>query len=338
MKNNLYYFILFPIVFVSCKTEEKTPIVVEKTPTVLVKDVSDVTYRTVTLNGEVTEEGFSAATDRGFVYSLSNANPSVSDTKVQSGYGKGAYSVTLDKLPINAKYYYRAFSTNSKGTSYSDIKSFNTISVVTVTSKTGRIWMDRNLGATQAATSLTDDKAYGDLYQWGRPTDGHQLRTSGTTTILSSTDIPGNSNFIISSTANPFYSSWNKQINTNLWQGVNGINNVCPTGFRLPSSKEWEQEFKTWIPMDTDGAFKSDLKLIGAGMRRENNGKIEAPNETITFPYWSSTANKAVTQNNEYVLSVEVLIFTGSITIPTVKAYIASLSSMRGMPVRCIKD
>jgi hypothetical protein len=90
--------------------------------------------------------------------------------------------------------------------------------------------------------------------------------------------------------------------------------------------------------MDTDGAFKSDLKLIGAGMRRENNGKIEAPNETITFPYWSSTANKAVTQNNEYVLSVEVLIFTGSITIPTVKAYIASLSSMRGMPVRCIKD
>jgi hypothetical protein len=32
---------------------------------------------------------------------------------------------------------------------------------------TGRIWMDRNLGASRAATSPTDSEAYGDLYQWG---------------------------------------------------------------------------------------------------------------------------------------------------------------------------
>ncbi|MFZ1451482.1 MAG: hypothetical protein WAT20_02205, partial [Ferruginibacter sp.] len=46
---------------------------------------------------------------------------------------------------------------------------------------TGKIWMDRNLGASRVATSSTDDLAYGDLYQWGRLTDGHQNRTSGTT-------------------------------------------------------------------------------------------------------------------------------------------------------------
>ncbi|MFT7002526.1 MAG: hypothetical protein ACJAVW_003569 [Spirosomataceae bacterium] len=43
---------------------------------------------------------------------------------------------------------------------------------------TGKIWMDRNLGATRVATSSTDAYAYGDLYQWGRATDGHTLRTS----------------------------------------------------------------------------------------------------------------------------------------------------------------
>ncbi|VVM21411.1 hypothetical protein BSPWISOXPB_2895 [uncultured Gammaproteobacteria bacterium] len=32
---------------------------------------------------------------------------------------------------------------------------------------TGKIWLDRNLGATQAATSRTDSASYGDLYQWG---------------------------------------------------------------------------------------------------------------------------------------------------------------------------
>ncbi|GHB53105.1 hypothetical protein [Mongoliitalea lutea] len=56
--------------------------------------------------------------------------------------------------------------------------------------RTGRVWMDRNLGASQAATHISDNLAYGDLYQWGRGADGHQCRNSGTTTSLSSTDQP----------------------------------------------------------------------------------------------------------------------------------------------------
>jgi len=43
---------------------------------------------------------------------------------------------------------------------------------------THKIWLDRNLGATQVATGSTDTASYGDLYQWGRPFDGHQSRTS----------------------------------------------------------------------------------------------------------------------------------------------------------------
>ncbi len=54
--------------------------------------------------------------------------------------------------------------------------------IVDVTNPTtGAIWMDRNLGATQAATSSTDVDAYGDLYQWGR-SDGHQCRTAASLT------------------------------------------------------------------------------------------------------------------------------------------------------------
>ena len=67
-----------------------------------------------------------------------------------------------------------------------------TVTVTSVTNPTtGRVWMDRNLGATQVATSRTDAAAYGDLYQWGRGTDGHQLRTSANTSTLSSADVPG---------------------------------------------------------------------------------------------------------------------------------------------------
>jgi len=69
--------------------------------------------------------------------------------------------------------------------------------IVDVTNPTtGKIWMDRNLGATQVATSSTDAASYGDLYQWGRRSDGHQCRTSATTATLSSTDTPAHGNFI----------------------------------------------------------------------------------------------------------------------------------------------
>ena len=70
--------------------------------------------------------------------------------------------------------------------------------VVDVTNPTtGETWMDRNLGATRAATSSTDAASYGDLYQWGRASDGHQCRSSGTRSTLSSVDQPNHSDFIL---------------------------------------------------------------------------------------------------------------------------------------------
>jgi len=64
---------------------------------------------------------------------------------------------------------------------------------------TGRIWMDRNLGATQVATSSIDAASLGHLYQWGRGNDGHQVRASATTATLSTIDNPGHGLFITTS-------------------------------------------------------------------------------------------------------------------------------------------
>jgi hypothetical protein len=54
-----------------------------------------------------------------------------------------------------------------------------------------QVWMDRNLGASQVATSSTDPTSYGDSYQWDRLADGHQIRTSATTTTLAVNTTPG---------------------------------------------------------------------------------------------------------------------------------------------------
>ncbi len=157
--------------------------------------------------------------------------------------------------------------------------------IVNVTNPTtGRIWMDRNLGATQAAASSTDANAYGDLYQWGRRSDGHQCRTSATTTALSSTDQPANGNFILAPNS-PF--EWRSPQNTNLWQSTNGVNNPCPSGYRLPTETELNVERLSWSSNNSTGAFGSPLKLPVAGVRYFSDASLNGVDSDGL--YWSST-------------------------------------------------
>jgi uncharacterized protein (TIGR02145 family) len=181
---------------------------------------------------------------------------------------------------------------------------------------TGKTWMDRNLGAAQAATSSTDANSYGDLYQWGRFSDGHQCRNSATTSILSSSDQPGHGNFI-KNQASPY--DWKNPQNENLWQGVNGINNPCPIGYRLPTETEWNVEVASFNIQNSSGAFDSPLKLTLSG-RRDIDGLI---NSSSTGCFWSSTVT---TPYSRYLLIQSN--FAGVQTNPRVLGY----------PVRCIKD
>jgi hypothetical protein len=185
-----------------------------------------------------------------------------------------------------------------------------------VNPSTGRIWMDRNLGATQVATSSTDANAYGDLYQWGRGTDGHQLRTSGTTTTLSNSITPGHANFILAPIS-PF--DWLTNQNDNLWQGLSGLNNPCPYGYRVPTIAEWDAEFHSWSSNNAAGAFASALKLPLAGIRTSNGiGSLG----TIGY-YWSSTVFDFTLARNLFISVSEAKLSTN------VRA--------NGFTVRCIK-
>jgi hypothetical protein len=188
---------------------------------------------------------------------------------------------------------------------------------------TGRTWMDRNLGASRAALSSIDSEAFGDLYQWGRRADGHQCRNSATTTVISSVEQPNHGDFIISPNSSPW--DWLVPQNANLWQGVNGINNPCPTGYRLPTSAEYNTEKATWTSLDYTGAYASNLKLTIAGVR----GGSTIIYENGGGGYWTSTAlNGGSTGLN----------FGNYNTGSPSGAPFELNSRVSGASVRCIKD
>jgi uncharacterized protein (TIGR02145 family) len=115
----------------------------------------------------------------------------------------------------------------------------------TVTTATGRIWLDRNLGASRVATSSTDVDAYGDYYQWGRPADGHQTKyltnnnSSGFTNTKSSSSVPSTDLWIVPTDAS---NDWLVTPDNSLWTGANPATNPCPVGFRIPTESEWSAE------------------------------------------------------------------------------------------------
>ncbi|MDY0078045.1 MAG: hypothetical protein RBR87_12310 [Bacteroidales bacterium] len=287
---------------------------------------------TATAASNITEESFDAnwtASDGATTYFIDvNTLADFSGTWIYNNHDVGNLtSFTVSGLTCATSYSYRLRASNSHGTT----NNSNVITLETspcaggvgtvVNPATGKTWLDRNLGASQVATSSTDVDAFGDLYQWGRGTDGHENCNSEITTTLSSSDTPGHGDFIINADS-PF--DWRVPQNDNLWQGVNGINNPCPSGYRLPTEAEWESERGSWSSNNAAGAFGSPLKLTVAGQRPYTDGVIISAG--VSGNYWSSTLSNEGGG-----------IFTRFLNFRT-NAYVISSHRATGDSVRCIEE
>jgi len=199
-----------------------------------------------------------------------------------------------------------------KGSTYKTVKSPDT----------NRIWLDRNLGATQVCASSTDSACYGNLYQWGRNDDGHESRTSGITAKLATTITPAINKFITSSsdwsTADSTGSS-----RTSAWAD-GGANDICPAGFSVPTEAELTADTAgatTTDVINSATAFSSFLKIPVAGYRYRANGALNDVGSDVYL--WSRSARGS---NGR------------SLDIGSDTAGFGSTNRAYGLSVRCIRD
>jgi len=264
--------------------------------------VSSTGFSTANVTARIINNGVMSVTTSGILWGFSVPTiSSFTGITTNGNIAGNEYTNTMTGLEIGGTYYIVAYATNIAGTSYGNVLTYTHGTVYNAT--TGKTWLAVNLGATAFPTSPSDVNGYGDLYQWGRLKDGHEKRSSGSTGSTSG-DQPNNGGKFITQT---YWTS-----NNTLWQGVNGVNNPCPTGFRLPTIQEFSDERATWNEADgTYGAFSSVLKLTWAG--RRHSGTNDPWQHTGIYGYywtsslggvWASCArifyNNYYTVGNEY--------------------------------------
>jgi uncharacterized protein (TIGR02145 family) len=204
-------------------------------------------------------------------------------------------------------------------------------------------FMCYNLGVTGTQDPLTYQTGNnnGALYQWGRNTDGHEVRIGTTIQAGPATSVAAAGNKFITNGTSPF--DWITPQSNTLWgDGTSGINpakstnDPCPTGFKVPSRYQLSGLFRndysnggpevatqnTWEWTGNGYKIGAALYLPAAGGRGANGGLLEY--ENIVGFYWSSTS----AFNNSYYLRFENgIIYT-------------SLDNFRGngFSVRCIAE
>ena len=190
-----------------------------------------VTPSMALLNGEIISEG-DANTIRGFCYSTT-PNPTISDDTTMNGMGHGVYSEILQNLTPSTTYYFKAYATNSVGTSYGAELSFTTVvslpgvrcpGTPTVTDFDGNVYNTVQIGNQCWTQSNLKVSKYrnGDSIPTGLSNSAWQNTTLGAYAIY-------NNDLVNDSLYGKLYNHY----------AVTDSRGLCPTGWHVPTDGEW---------------------------------------------------------------------------------------------------
>ncbi len=111
--------------FNSCSAQGSVVIGQPTPPTVNTAIPSSISARSAVLGGTVTSEGSTAVSERGVVFSRTQATPTLQDERVAMGSGPGSFAQAVPLEP-NSTYALRAYAISPAATVYGETRSFST--------------------------------------------------------------------------------------------------------------------------------------------------------------------------------------------------------------------
>lgn len=225
---------------------------VANAPIVQTNAATNITATAARLNGNVISNEGAYITERGFLFGTEINDVS---QKIMSDVGNGSFFVILMPLSPNTTYFYKAYASNSEGTSYGDIMYFtttsqigtrgepftdvrdgNTYSTVNIGSQT---WMGENLRYEGNSAIGSYEGSYVAPYRYYPNNDAKNVSTYG------------------------YLYNWPAVMNGQTGSETNpsGVQGICPNGWHLPSVAEWAQLADYLGDTDNAGAMLAGTNL-----------------------------------------------------------------------------
>ncbi|MDD3878282.1 MAG: FISUMP domain-containing protein [Bacteroidales bacterium] len=231
---------------------------------VSIESTSGITHNAAKVNCKVCSDGGGIVHRRGVCYNYTGS-PTINDSNITTGDGKGNFSAELKDLTENTLYFVKAFVENEKGVSYSDEVSFTTAlsdqtqewirdSIIYATQEAQNRRAIKNTPVPRNNTSVSTNTT---SLTTGTFTDSRNGKTYKTVRIGTQTWMAENLNF---STGN----SWcydNNTSNCNIYGRLYDWNtalSACPIGWHLPSDAEWST-LTNFVGIDAGKKLKSKL-------------------------------------------------------------------------------
>lgn len=329
---------------------EYPPVVITEEP-VRQQDYFDVM---AVLRGNISDNGGRDVNECGFYL---GTNPDVLDRKIvaENLDESGNFSSEVSGLTPLTKYYYKAFADNGEESVGSEVRHFVTgiadrdvyardaqmeftetrlvywelepINVTIDGKNVDLVFLDRNLGATKVAESMTYDYlAAGAYYRWG----SYDVQVSPEMAFLATQS----EDRLVPSVNGVPWNGWGEKLNYQgkeacFWSALatekpDEVKNPCPDGYRIPTRSEFQAACRA-LNCNTAEDIASKLRICITG---DFNHKYKYEN-IAKFQMWTDESLKDTGNSNPLAI-----IFSSSKPFESKETG----ARKRAMTIRCIKE